>query len=92
MNIRYRAQALADIEEIFQFIHQHSPAGAENVLRAIYAGIRLIAEQPQGAPRTDIPDIRVKVVRKYRYKIFYSAVADMVEIIHIRHTSRQPWP
>ena len=32
-------------------------------------------------------------MRRYRYKIFYRIVEeDTVEIMHIRHTSRQPWP
>ncbi len=75
MIIRYRTQALADIDEIFQYLHARSPSGALNVLRAIYAG-----------------DIRVKVVRRYRYKIFYSVSGDSIEIVHIRHTARRPWP
>jgi plasmid stabilization system protein ParE len=41
--------------------------------------------------RTDDPDIRVHVVHRYRYKIFYAVAGDAVEIIHVRHTSRRPW-
>jgi plasmid stabilization system protein ParE len=61
-------------------------------LQEIYRSIALIAEQPLACQRTDDPDVRVKVVRRYRYKIFY-AVPDeeTVEIIHVRHTSRHPW-
>jgi plasmid stabilization system protein ParE len=34
----------------------------------------------------------VKVVRRYRYKIFYSIIDEnTVEIVHVRHTSRRPW-
>ena len=45
-----------------------------------------------GSERTDNPDIRVKVVRRYRYRIFYRIVeAETVEIVHVRHTSRRPW-
>ena len=33
-----------------------------------------------------------KIVHRYSYKIFYSIMNDdMVEIIHVRHTSRRPW-
>jgi hypothetical protein len=31
--------------------------------------------------RTDDPEIRMHMVRKYRYKIFYSVAGDTVEII-----------
>jgi toxin ParE1/3/4 len=91
MIVRYRAQALSDIDEIFRYLEERSPSGALNVLRAIYAGIYLIAEQPHANQRTDDPDIRVKVMQRYRYKIFYSVLGnDAVEIIHVRHTARRP--
>ena len=49
MRLRYRAQALADIDEIYRYIEERSPNGARNVLRAIYAGIDLIAERPDAS-------------------------------------------
>ena len=91
MRLQYRAQALADIDAIHRYLEERSPSGARNVLRAIYASIQLIAEHPLSYQRTDDPDIRVHAVRRYRYKIFYSAAGDTVEIIHVRHTSRRPW-
>jgi plasmid stabilization system protein ParE len=91
MRLRYRAQALADIDAIHRYLEERSPAGARNVLRAIYASIQLIAARPLSYQRTDDPDIRVHVVHRYRYKIFYSVAGDAVEIIHVRHTSRRPW-
>jgi plasmid stabilization system protein ParE len=91
MRLRYRAQALADIEAIHEYLQARSPSGAGNVLRAIYASIQLIADHPLSYQRTDEPDIRVHIVRRYRYKIFYSVADEVVEIIHVRHTSRRPW-
>jgi toxin ParE1/3/4 len=91
MRLRYRAQALADIDAIHRYLEERSPSAARSVLRAIYASIQLIAEQPLSYQRADDPDIRVHVVQRYRYKIFYRAVGDPVEIIHVRHTSRRPW-
>ena len=92
MNVRYRARALADLDGIFQYLNERSPGGARNVLRAIRDAIEDIAEQPLAAPQTSDPDIRVKILGRYRYKIFYSVVAeDFVEIIHVRHAARRPW-
>jgi len=59
MRLRYRALALADIDAIDRFLEEHSPAGARNVLHAIYASIHLIAEHPLSYQRTDDSDIRV---------------------------------
>jgi plasmid stabilization system protein ParE len=91
MRLHYRAQALADIDAIQRYLEERSPSGAQNVLRAIYASIQLIAEHPLAYQRTDDPDIRVHMVQRYRYKIFYSVAKDAVEIIHVRHTARRPW-
>jgi plasmid stabilization system protein ParE len=86
MKIRYRAQALGDIDEIYRYLQKR------NVVRAIHAGIRLIGEQPLACQRTDDPQVRVKVLRRYRYKIFFSIIdGETVEIMHVRHTSRRPW-
>ena len=61
-------------------------------MRAIYSGIGVIAEFPQASERTNDPRMRVKVVTRYRYKIFYRILKGEIEIVHIRHTSRKPWP
>jgi len=92
VTVRYTPQARADIEQIYRYLLERNPSAAENVLRAIYAGAQFIAEHPQKAPRTDNRMVRVKIVRRYRYKIFYRAVDDRtIEILHVRHMSRRPW-
>ncbi len=92
MIVRYSAQALSDIEAIRDYLHDLSPQGALNLARAIYAGIQLVVEQPLVGQQTNNPGVRVKVVRRYRYKIFYSVLDEQtVEILHVRHTSRRPW-
>jgi toxin ParE1/3/4 len=91
MRVRYTPRALRDISRVYEYLNRRSPSGALNVSAAIYAGVRFIAERPQAAERTDDPNVRVKVVRRYRYKIFYSLTNDTVEILHIRHPSRRPW-
>jgi toxin ParE1/3/4 len=91
MKVHYRERALADIEDIYRYLVEPSPSGARNVLQAIHASIQSIAEQPYAYHRTDDPDIRVKLARPYRYRIFYMIVdEDAIEIIHVRHTSRRP--
>jgi toxin ParE1/3/4 len=92
MKVRYRERALADIDEIFQFINAHSPAGARNVLHALADAIDEIGAHPLASPVSSDADIRVKILTRYRYKIFYSVVGDdFVEIMHVRHAARRPW-
>ncbi len=92
MRIQYRARSLADIDDICSYLEKRSPSGASNVLRAIFTGIQSIAENPYSWQMTDDSEIRVKVLHRYSYKIFYAILNhDTVEIIHVRHASRRPW-
>jgi plasmid stabilization system protein ParE len=93
MRIRYRAQALADLEEIYRYLEPRSPAGARNVLRAIQEAIKQVGREPFSAVQTSDPRVRVKVLGHYRYKIFYDVTdVETIEIVHVRHTARRPWP
>jgi toxin ParE1/3/4 len=92
MKVRFTPRARGDIELIYHYLEKRSPAGARNILRAIYAGVQFVSEHPQASQRTDDPQVRVRIVRRYRYRLFYRIVAaDTVEILHIRHSSRRPW-
>jgi plasmid stabilization system protein ParE len=91
MTVRYRARALSDLEEISRYLTPRSPTGARNVLHAIHSAIEQVAMQPQSAIQTSVAGIRVKILGRYRYKIFYRVDADAVEIIHVRHSARRPW-
>jgi toxin ParE1/3/4 len=91
MRVRYRAQALADIDDIRRYLQERSPNGAQNVLGSIYAAVKFIAENPHGSEQTDEPNVRMKAIVEYPYKVFYSVVADTIEILHVRHSARQPW-
>ena len=92
MSVRYTPRARGDFERIYRYLDERSPSVARNVMRAIYAGVEFIAEHPETSERTDDPRVRVKTVRRYRYKVFYSiGDSDTVEIVHVRHTSRRPW-
>jgi plasmid stabilization system protein ParE len=72
-------------------LNERSPNGARNVLHAIRAAILEVAEHPRAAPSTSELEIRVKILGRYRYKIFYSAGDGFIEIIHVRHAARRPW-
>jgi toxin ParE1/3/4 len=90
MRVRYTSEAFADREKIFQYLRERSPSGARNVLASIRDAVAQLADHPQSGYRTDDPDVRVLFVARYPYKIFYRVFGEVVEIAHIRHTSRRP--
>jgi toxin ParE1/3/4 len=91
MKVRYRRLALVDLTEIYLYLRKYSPGGARNVLAAIRTAIAEIAENPLSARLTSDPLVRLKIVRRYRYKIFYSVGPEEIEILHVRHGARRPW-
>jgi toxin ParE1/3/4 len=90
MKVRYTPAAFSDREQILEYLRERSPGGARNVAASIRAAIEQLRAHPQSGYRTDDPDIRVMFVTRYPYKIFYR-VRDVLEILHIRHTSRRAW-
>jgi toxin ParE1/3/4 len=91
MKVRYSPQARDDLQDIFHYLDERSPSGAENVMRAIYAGIEFLAENPMASQETGLPELRVKIVRRYKFKIFYRLDRDAIDLIHIRHAVRGPF-
>jgi plasmid stabilization system protein ParE len=92
MRVRYTPEAFADRERIFEYLRERSASGARNVMASISDAAKLLREQPHSGYKTDDPSVRVLFVRRYPYKLFYRIQADdIIEIAHIRHTSRRPW-
>ena len=90
MRVRYTPRAQDDLFAIHDYLDERNPSGALNVLAAIHRAITLVATQPESSRLTDDPAVRMKLVTKYQYKIFYR-VTDHIEILYIRHGARRPW-
>jgi plasmid stabilization system protein ParE len=46
MRLQYSPQSRDDFVGIFEYLHERNPAGAQNVMRAIMAGVEFIADHP----------------------------------------------
>lgn len=91
MRVRYTPAAFSDRERILEYLRERSPNGARNVAASIREAVAQLGDQPLSGYRTDNPDVRVMFVVRYPYKIFYRVRETVVEILHIRHTSRRAW-
>src|SRR2546423_147680 len=91
MRIRYSRRATRDLASIHRYLYKRSPTGATNVMAAILAATEFVRRNPLLAEATTIRGIRGKIVRRYKFKVFYRLLAeeDIVEIVHVRHTSRK---
>ena len=71
MRVRYTPRSFADREEIFAYIENLSPNGAQAVKRDIVKAIRRLEHFPRSAPATDEPGVYELIVPRRPYKVYY---------------------
>ncbi|MBI5470322.1 type II toxin-antitoxin system RelE/ParE family toxin [Candidatus Kaiserbacteria bacterium] len=93
MNVEYSKRALADLRRIAEYhLQSDIPSVADHIAKGIQEVVERLPRSPkQGRSVSERPGVRVALLLQYRYKIFYRATEKTIRIVHIRHTSRQPW-
>lgn len=92
MRVRYTPRSRRDLEAIYAFIDQQSPAAARSVKRAIQHAVEILAEFPHiGTVIDRAPEFRGVNAGRYPYRVYYRIRGDEVWIVHVRDTRRQPW-
>lgn len=90
MKVRYTLPALADLDEILDFVGPRSKRGAARVQARIKTFVDLLPLHPFIGGRTDDPTIRRLVVTPYSYWVSYEIGDDEIVIHDIRHSARDP--
>jgi plasmid stabilization system protein ParE len=91
MIVRFTRRAEADLEAIQGYLADRSPEGARKVGAALRRTLEVAANHPSGGAVTGRPQVLVRIVPNYPYKIFYRVRDDSIDILHIRHSARRPW-
>ena len=91
MRICSTGNALADLDQILEYIGVHSGHGATNTKRRILEVIAQLKRFPRIGTPTDDVSIRMRVASPYPYLIFYECddATKVVVIHHIRHARRE---
>jgi toxin ParE1/3/4 len=89
----YSRRALSDLHRISQYYTSSaSPAIAEAIGLRLAEVIDRICHAPRAAPLlSQRTSIRAVPVVNYPFRVFYRIDSGVVEIVHIRHTSRRPF-
>lgn len=92
MKVVYTDAALRDLDDITLWLTAHYPglgAAVERRLRLVVAHIARWPDSMRASAKR--PGIRVALLGRYPYKIFYRTQGDVIEILHIHHAAREPW-
>jgi toxin ParE1/3/4 len=91
MKLRFTPRALANIVEIADYIHEHSPAAAQRVRAAIYESLQNLISFPHVGRRQKAEGVRRFVTRKYGYLVYYTVddVAEEIVILNVKHPAQR---
>ena len=90
MIVRWTAAALADLISIENYQRLHWPESRAAFDRRLTAIELRVAELPLSAPELkQRSDVRVVAFLDFPYRLFYSVESDAINVLAIRHTSRQ---
>jgi toxin ParE1/3/4 len=91
MSVVFRDEAIADLDAIARYMAQHNPAAAARAIARIHRVIyRTIDRLPLSGRLNRANNTRDLAVPGLPYLVIYRPVGDVVDVIAIFHTSRDP--
>ncbi len=91
MRLEWSHFALADRDEIFDYIEADNPRAAVAVDDLISAQVQLLIEFPEGGRVGRVPGTRELIISRTPYLVAYRVQDNTVRILRVLHGSRQ-WP
>lgn len=88
MNIRYSARARTQMDSLHEFIAERNAAAATAVIAHIRKAIRLLVSSPRLGRTTDEKSVRMLVVSRFPFVVFYTIRKNDILILNVRHTAQ----
>lgn len=89
MKVHLTAAALADLDGILDYTRTHFPTQAAPLEQRLRAVFERIGANPHGARRIGRSAVRVVLLIRYPFKVFYQVQNDRAEVLHIFHAARE---
>ena len=86
-------QAILQMEEVYEYLKEHSLQSANRVRKSKKEKIQSLSEFPEIYPLDRFMkdnDGSIKAFEKYSYRITYKVKETEIIIARVRHTSREP--
>jgi addiction module RelE/StbE family toxin len=87
-DLAFSPRALASLRRVARYLRERNPAAAERVLAEIERSCELLREHPWMGPPVPGTGLRRHVTRRYRYRVIYRVVGDLVEVRDVMHPRR----
>lgn len=91
MQLRWTTEAAADLERIADYLFQHVPERAAELVRTVYEAPALLLEFPHRGRPGKKAGTRELVISPLPYLVVYAVHGDVVFVVRILHGA-QPWP
>ncbi len=91
MKLRWLVVADDELTRIVQEIAQHNPKAADNLEHRVHKFVQHLSEFPDAGRTGRVNGTRELVISDYPYIVVYRLKDGFVEILGVRHASRQ-WP
>ncbi|MFM9852970.1 MAG: type II toxin-antitoxin system RelE/ParE family toxin [Sphingomonadaceae bacterium] len=86
--IRYRPEAVDDLDDIWNYIAAYNPAAADRYLNGLAASLERLVSFPYSGRSRDELRLGLRSLGYRRHITFYVISNDMVEIVRVQHASR----
>ena len=91
MQLRWTTEAAADLERITDYLFQHVPERAEELVRALYNAPAVLLDFPHRGRPGKKAGTRELVISALPYLVVYTVHGDVVFVVRILHGAQQ-WP
>jgi toxin ParE1/3/4 len=86
--LRYRPEALDDLDDIWNYIAGYDPVAANNYMDGLAASVARLAAFPHSGRSRDDLMRGLRSLGYRRHVTFYLVVLGRVEIVRVQHASR----
>ena len=91
MRLKWSPLARRDLREAIDYIAEDNPRAADAMEDGIFAAARTLIDHPQKGRSGRRAGTREWMAPKTPYLLIYRQTAEMVEIVRVWHTSREPF-
>jgi len=91
MRVRWLRLALADIDEMAEFISKENKTAAEKVVKLIYDRVHLLVQHPDIGRPGRVPGTRELYIEGTPFIVPYRIQKDEIQVLRVFHGARK-WP